>query len=264
MDAKTSRVLLELNRRFYRDYADEFSATRQQPWQGWRHLLDRYAGRRDELSILDLGCGNGRFAVACDRQLSCDWRYVGIDGSPGLVKEARAKFETLEATSAKATVGDLLAGDRPLPRGPFDLVALFGLMHHVPGAAAREQLLAKAAERVAPGGLLAVSFWQLADSERLMERTVKPSEVGLTPKALKPNEYLLRWGDGEVVRYCHHCGPTEATALAGSTSLTPIETYRADGKGGGMNLYWLLSADGGGPPDGGGPADGGDPPGKRG
>lgn len=244
MNAKTSKVLLELNRRFYQEYAVEFSATRQQPWQGWRQLLDRYAGPRDELSILDLGCGNGRFAAACDRQLSCRWRYIGLDSSPGLIKEARVRLKGLEVQRAKVSVGDLLAPDQPLPKGPFDLVTLFGVMHHVPGADARRDLLARAASRVAAGGLLAVSFWQLGDSERLMERTVKPSVVGLTPKALKADEYLLRWGDGDVVRYCHHCGPEEATAIAASTDLTPIETYRADGKGGGMNLYWLLAAPG--------------------
>lgn len=242
MNAKTSEVLLELNRRFYEEYAVEFSATRQQPWQGWRQLLDRYAGRRDELSILDLGCGNGRFAAACDRQLSCAWRYVGLDSSPGLIKEARARFKRLEVRAAKASVGDLLAPEQPLPKGPFDLVTLFGIMHHVPGVKARESLLARAASRVAPGGLMAVSFWQLGDSERLMERVVPPSDVGLTPKALAADEYLLRWGDGDGVRYCHHSGPEEATRIAATTCLTPIETYRADGKGGGMNLYWLLAA----------------------
>ena len=242
MNAKTSKILLELNRRFYQDYAVEFSATRQQPWQGWRQLLDRYAGRREELSILDLGCGNGRFAAACDRQLGCRWRYTGVDSSPGLIKEARVRIKRLEVSGVKASVGDLLAPDQRLPKGPFDLVTLFGVMHHVPGVKAREHLLARAARRVAKGGLLAVSFWQLGDSERLMERTVKPSEVGLPPKALKADEHLLRWGDGDVVRYCHHCGPEEATKIAGTTDLTPIETYRADGKGGGMNLYWLLAS----------------------
>lgn len=242
MDAKTRKKLLTLNRRFYKEYADEFSATRQQPWQGWRKILDRYAGRDEKLSVLDLGCGNARFAAALDRQLSCPWSYVGIDGSPGLIKEAKNRLAKLEAPAAKVSLGDLLAARRRLPKGPFDLVTLFGFMHHVPGASTREELLAAAASRVAPGGLLAVSFWQLADSQRLMERTEPPQTVGLGPKALDADEYLLRWGDGDVVRYCRHCGPEEAASLVRTTELTPIETFRADGRGGGMNLYWLLAA----------------------
>jgi hypothetical protein len=37
-------------------------------------------------------------------------------------------------------------------------------------------------------------------------------------------------------------GPEEAAHLVHDTNLDAVETYRADGKGGGMNLYWVLTA----------------------
>lgn len=243
MDSNTLAVLLELNRRFYRAHALEFSATRQQPWQGWRQLLRRYEGRREELSILDLGCGNARFASACDRQLVCAWRYHGIDGSSGLIKEARQRLENLGPAGFGLKAADLFKPKTFPVRSRFDLVTLFGVMHHVPGGERREALLSRAAACVAANGLLAVSFWQLGDSQRLMERTVEATAVGLEAGALSAQDHLLSWGDGGAVRYCHHCGLEEAASLVAATSLTPLETYRADGRGGSMNLYWLLAAD---------------------
>ncbi len=243
MDSATLAVLLELNRRFYGEHALEFSATRQQPWQGWRHLLQRFEGERAELSILDLGCGNARFASACDRQLVCAWRYHGIDGSKGLIEEARGRLETLGSVGFELKAADLFESKTFPARSRFDLVTLFGVMHHVPGKERREELLSRAAACVAPDGLLAVSFWQLGDSPQLMERTVKPTAVGLEAGALSAQDHLLSWGDGGAVRYCHHCDLEEAAGLvAATTALTSLETYRADGRGGGMNLYWLLAS----------------------
>ena len=60
-------------------------------------------------------------------------------------------------------------GDAPgaaLPSGPFSLVALMGVLHHVPGRETRAALVAAAADRLAPGGLLALTLWRFAGRPR--------------------------------------------------------------------------------------------------
>jgi 2-polyprenyl-3-methyl-5-hydroxy-6-metoxy-1,4-benzoquinol methylase len=244
MNQETRKVLLDLNRRFYAARAAEFSRTRQQPWQGWRKVLERAAKGRtaagEPLRILDLGCGNGRFAKACARQLVCDWSYNGIDASAELVAEARERLQDTNAVAFEVGTGDLLA-----PRSKFwssrnfDLVTLFGVMHHVPSRESRQELQTRAARCVAPGGLLAVSFWQLQDSERLMRRTVEPSVVGLKGGVLEPGDHLLRWGDADAVRYCHHTDLEEMVEMVDASGMDAVESFRADGRGDAMNVYWL-------------------------
>jgi len=242
---ETRDVLLDLNRRFYAARATEFSRTRQQPWQGWRRVIERAAaGAADgePLSILDLGCGNGRFAVACARQMSAPWSYVGVDESPQLVAEARERLEEIAPAAFEVEVGDLLAAAAPFwSRRGFGLVTLFGVMHHVPSAERRLELLRRAGACVAPGGLLAVSFWQLETSDRLMARTVEPSTVGLAADALEAGDYLLRWGDGDEARYCHHSDLEEMAEMVETSGLQAVESFRADGREDASNVYWLLS-----------------------
>jgi SAM-dependent methyltransferase len=240
VNAEISKAVLQLNRRFYRQFAPQFSATRQRPWPGWERVLARHAGNRERLSILDLGCGNGRFAVACDQFLQRPWSYVGVDDSPWLLAAACARLFELGTADGQVTAADLLASEDFLPAGPFDLVVLFGVMHHVPGAEARRALLARALRRVSAGGCLAVSYWQFGDSARLMARTVAPAAVGLPAGEFGPADHLLRWGAGEAVRYCHHCDPTAASRLAADVGATVVESFRADGEDGGLNLYHLL------------------------
>ena len=65
MDPATANALRALNRRFYEERAREFSDSRNAPWPGWLrlapHLRELAEGGR-AISLLDAGCGNGRFA----------------------------------------------------------------------------------------------------------------------------------------------------------------------------------------------------------
>ena len=54
MDRATILALNQINRNFYTQRAEEFSATRRRPWRGWLQLLP-YIGERETLSVLDVG-----------------------------------------------------------------------------------------------------------------------------------------------------------------------------------------------------------------
>ncbi len=229
MDETTIQRLNAINREFYRVTADEFDQTRGQPWPGWSDLLPHLG---DSLRVLDVGCGNGRLGVFL-AQRRVVTHYHGMDSNPALLGHARAALAHLPSVELEQR--DIL--EQPPAAGAYDLVALFGVLHHIPGAQRRLDLLRTLAERVAPGGLLAFACWRFYEFERFRQRIV-PWPADLT---VEPGDYLLDWRRGQTaLRYCHFVEDAEHAALVAATGLTEIATYRADGFSGTVNRYSLL------------------------
>jgi 2-polyprenyl-3-methyl-5-hydroxy-6-metoxy-1,4-benzoquinol methylase len=63
----TRERLNTINREFYRVTAHDFDETRGQPWPGWKRVLPYL---KLPLSVLDVGCGNGRFGVFLAQNLT--------------------------------------------------------------------------------------------------------------------------------------------------------------------------------------------------
>lgn len=181
--------------------------------------------------MLDVGCGNGRFGVFLADRLGRDGlRYVGIDSSAALLDRARL---ALAGIDARLEQRDIVEKPPDESLGQFDLVALFGVLHHIPGAERRRSLLRGLAERVAPGGLLVFAEWRFMDEARFRERVVA-WDAGTQ---VEPGDYLLDWRRGEnTVRYCHHGDDAEHAQLVAATGMTTVAEYRADA----ANLYAVL------------------------
>ena len=257
MDPSTQAALRRINRDFYSRHAADFDRTRHPGgWPGWRRVVEAATvrppqvdddaagseGARRPLRVLDLGCGNGRFALFLERNPELRGRrpftYVGIDVSAELIAHARTAAAGLD--HIRFQVDDI---ERcPLDEAASDLVVLFGVLHHVPGFDARRRSLERAAAAVAPDGLLALTCWQFADAPRFESRRLEwATEADADPNELEPGDHLLRWGpaDSEARRYCHHTDADELDRLVAGLPLTEVARYRADGPGGRQNLYWL-------------------------
>ena len=258
MNDDTRARLCAINRDFYDRTAAEFSATRDHPWPGWTRLAGELTP--GPLSVLDAACGNGRFAafLAESRQGSAGGLdYLGLDASEHLLARARAR-ELGEGLRFEHR--DLLCGDddASLPPGPYDLISVFGFLHHVPGFEARRALLTALGDRLAAGGLLAVTVWCFGESERLQGRRMPWQRYNESARAtvdvtqLEPGDQLLCWGERTTaasgvpaVRYCHLADEPEVERLlaaigGASPGLRVSGRYRADGRSGDLNLYLLL------------------------
>ncbi len=258
MNDDTQARLCAINRDFYDRTAAEFSASRDHPWPGWTRLASELTPGR--LSVLDAACGNGRFAafLAESRQGAAErLDYLGLDASERLLARARARGL---GERVRFEHRDLLCGDdaESLPPGPYDLISVFGFLHHVPGFETRRALLTALGERLAAGGLLAVAVWCFGESERLHGRRMPWQRYNETAHAavdvtqLEPGDHLLCWGEQTsaassepAVRYCHLADEPEVERLlaaVGETSpgLRVSGRYRADGRSGDLNLYLLL------------------------
>jgi tRNA (uracil-5-)-methyltransferase TRM9 len=230
--------LLAINRRFYQQGAEGFSATRQRPWEGWRQLLPELAAARAGGSFLDLGCGNGRFALFLAAEGLLPASYLGIDGSPSLLAEARERLPGAPCSFLELDLGDGLPAI--LPGQPYDLVALFGVLHHLPGQAARRNLLADLASRLAPGGLLIPSFWLLDRFPGRFEK-LRRAAPPFAEDALEPGDALLSFaGRPDLLRYCHFPDDAEIDAACSLPGCEELRRFRADGPSGGDNLYAVL------------------------
>lgn len=252
MDPAVQRELLALNRRFYEQVAEPFDATRRATPPGKVALVARLplnAGAAGApVTLIDVGCGNGRLAWLLDERPKADGApvaYTGVDGNGALLDAARSHTRTLRHVTAHFVRAELAAPDWPegidRPHPGFDIAVCLATLHHFPGFDLRARLLGQMAGLVKPGGLIAISTWQFLNSARLASKVLPWSEIGLDAASVEPGDALLPWQQAVyAVRYVHQIDAAEVAALADAAGLTVIESYRADGKEGNLNLYTLL------------------------
>jgi tRNA (uracil-5-)-methyltransferase TRM9 len=252
MNDETVGTLNEINRRFYRERASEFSATRERPWAGWSELFERLAVLLpDAPRVLDIGCGNGRFARFLLQRLEGSFTYVGVDQSLLALEEASRRL------GARGNVvfleHDFVTSATPLPLRltgqTFDLIVLFGVIHHVPAQRRRREMVERVARNLARRGFLAYAVWRFADHDRFRRKLVpwpeleKRTGLSVDRSELEPGDYLMTWGTESekgppALRYCHAMSDEEEADLVRAlSSLSLVARIDAASE---PNHYYLL------------------------
>lgn len=239
MDESTARRLVAINRTFYQRFYAAFDETRTRAWPGWRRVLDTVCQPSPQKwEVLDLGCGNGRWAGFLLEQALAPLSYEGWDDCRPLLARAEARF--IEQPDVRFRRVDLLAP--PWPEAAVDLVGAFGLLHHVPSFERRRETLCAALACLRPGGYLAICFWQFAPRGQPRVATAPWSAIGMDADRLDPGDHLVRWrrgGDG--LRYCHHTEPDEVDRLVESLPAIEVDRFASDGADRDLNLYVVLT-----------------------
>lgn len=232
MNQETIDKLNAINRAFYERTATEFDATRGRAWAGWESLSEHLSA---PLSVLDVGCGNGRFGIFLADSLSGQIDYHGIDNNLALLDYAKSSLSSYENLKCRLTEWDVVT--EALPDEEHDLVVLFGVIHHVPGYENRQNFVRALAERVKSGGYLVIAAWRFYEYERFKKRLVDWDDS----IAVEEHDYLLDWRRGErALRYCHYVNDDELETLIDASGLSEITRYRADGSDNRMNIYLVL------------------------
>ncbi len=233
MKQATRSRLNQINREFYATTANDFDATRTRAWAGWQKLpalIDLPVE-----SLMDIGCGNGRFALFLVERQQQPFAYFGIDNNRQLLDLAAARLRGSPQVNANLIEHDLIA--EPLPECRAQLMVLFGILHHVPGFGFRKQLMSRAAEILLPGGYLVMAAWRFYEVARFRERIVPWND----DIEVETNDYLLDWRRGErAFRYCHYINDDEHDDLIVAAGLSSVSDYRADGASGSLNRYSVL------------------------
>lgn len=236
MNTQTVQQLNRLNAKFYQSVGKHFDETRQQYWQGWEQVLGQTTDLPDEINVLDIGCGNGRFTSFLANK-GLHFKYTGVDNNTFLINQAKERYNFPHNSFLEL---DFVQNNLSvLNSSRFDLIVLFGVMHHIPSQKKRTQLLQSLNPKLNSKGYLVFTLWDFLSEPHLAARTTDWSKYPEIDTAeLETGDYLLDWQRGSrAVRYCHNFNDFEKNALLDSLSLQKVAEFRADGKNGQSNIY---------------------------
>lgn len=115
----------------YNDFATTFSNSRKNlAWPELDYIIEDIEKQWYE-SILDVGCGNGRFLEYSDKGESSEksgFRYLGIDSSTGMVEEAQKLHPEYEFWIVDMTA---IWNAEILKHKSFDAIILLASFHHL-------------------------------------------------------------------------------------------------------------------------------------
>lgn len=238
MESVIRKQLEQINHNFYTHHAAGFAATRFGGQPGWSRIIAHFP---PVCQVLDLGCGNGRFARFLDQRLQ-QVRYLGLDASAALLDIAQRETARLARTQAEFRPADLSqVGWEEAAGGGWDAVVCLAALHHIPGLAHRSAFVSAATRLLAPAGVLILSTWRFRHHPRMARKILPWATVGLAAAQLEPGDYLLDWRqDGAGHRYVHDVDEVEIDYLAAQAGLSVLEQFHADGREGDLSLYAVL------------------------
>lgn len=228
LNPKLVEKLEALNETFYMRHAVTFSHTRTAPWPGWKRVdVDAKA------SVLDLGCGNGRYLDFL-RSRGFEGAYHGVDSCSSLVERAAEMAPPSEQVRWSVNgLNDVLSEEQE-----YDHVAAWGLLHHVASEERRAELIGKMLQRTKTGGSLWLSLWQFRKHERFRKHECDPSAFGLSRSELEEGDALLDWqGDRDVPRYCHHFSDEEVKRISQRFADATPSVHRQEAASDRFNVY---------------------------
>lgn len=150
MKSETAQKLLDLVRHNYQTIAGDFDKTRRK--EATPELKQFAALVAPGRKVLDVGCGNGRLISVFDISAA---DYLGIDNSDALLAIARSQHPDHHFLS-----GDILDLNAAVSER-YDSIFCLAVLPHIPSAELRIKALENLKDRLAPGGTIVISAWNL-------------------------------------------------------------------------------------------------------
>lgn len=228
MKKKIVEQLLLVVKRNYEAIAVDFDLTRKKEvWPKMRELAE-VVNNNDK--VLDVGCGNGRLLeVFVNKKI----KYLGIDNSETLIKIAKGNYSNNEFQ-----VGNILSLDQG-PENNFDYVFCLAVLQHIPSRELRLQALRQMKSKLAPGGTLIISVWNLWKNKKYRPLIFKNYWLKIIGRnKLGFNDLLFPWvnnrGEKGSERYYHAFTKKELKKLA---RLAGLKLQKLEGD---QYNYWYI------------------------
>ncbi|MGU7772879.1 methyltransferase [Burkholderia sp. MR1-5-21] len=175
-------------------------------------MLASTIGARDA-QLLVAGAGGTGQEIVVSAALEPGWRFTAVDPSAPMLALARAGIEAAGFGARTRFVED---GIDALPdTAAFDGATLIGVLHHLPGDAAKAALLRAIAQRLKPGAPLVVAgnYRRYSDHPRLLDAWQQRWRMkGATPDAVREKLAKILQGadppatEDDVHRLLHDAG----------------------------------------------------------
>jgi ubiquinone/menaquinone biosynthesis C-methylase UbiE len=189
----------------------------------WLERIQKHSGISTSSSLLDLGCGTGRFSLPIAERFRC--RVTGADQSPDMLDKAREKDVNHLVTWDLQDAGSLTYPDET-----FDIVFLSHVLHHTdsPG-----NVLNECRRVLAIGGVVLIRYGAIDQIRNDVEHTFFPETLPIDEKRTPSVSLVERWLteagfqdliSREVVQKTYSSGSArlEAVKLKGTSVLTMI------------------------------------------
>lgn len=207
-------------RRFEQARHDQIAPTYEQFFLRFtRHALDpllQAAGAAPGVRLLDVACGPGHGTA---RAAALGASASGVDLSPGMLAQARLRHPGIDFRAADAQV-------LPFADGHFDaVVCSFGL-GHFPDA---PRALAEFTRVTAPGGRVAVSWWDGPERSRIQGVFADAlREAGARhPEALPAGPPVFRYSEPAALQALLAQAGLEDIAIHTVAGVEPVESADA-------------------------------------
>ncbi|MET3599991.1 class I SAM-dependent methyltransferase [Martelella mangrovi] len=118
-------------------------------------MLSAAIGAGHAARVLVVGAGGTAGEIIAAANLEPQWHFVAIDPSEPMLDLARTHIKDAGLSEWVETV--LGAVSDIDPDTPFDAAIMIGVLHHLPGDTAKQDILAQISTRLKPGALLVVA-----------------------------------------------------------------------------------------------------------
>lgn len=240
MNSSQIAKIIKLNNTFYKNVAQKFSQTRGYSWAGWKKLLPIITNI-NKLSVIDLGCGNGRFfTFLCQNIQSTTFEYLGIDKSDFLLKTAkenckifanngRKKDQLNTFNFKKGNIFNVLEH----PTTKFSLVVGFGITHHIPDSAFRINWFKEVLKLSKKQGYIVFSFWYPNINKSLKK----------VPSYFEEGDFLFNFDLSLLPRYVHVYSKKELSLIVdlyAKNGFKLVKKYKSDLSNNSYNVYLVF------------------------
>lgn len=176
--------------------AKEFSNTRKLFWPEWSffsRFLDNFSNK-EKISILDVGCGNGRFLKFLQEIKHLNFYYQGFDISKKLLEEAQKSFPEVSFTKGNMT-------SLPYQDNSFDILASIASFHHLKNIDERKNTLKEFYRVLKPNGILLIMVWNLWHNDKYQQQKEDAQALFDSGQSESSQDFNITWGKEKINRY---------------------------------------------------------------
>lgn len=218
----------ETTKKGYQTIASDFSASRERLWPELK-IFKKYV--KDNDSVLDLGCGNGRILKLFEE---INIKYLGVDNNAELINDAREKYP--DKKFVHADILDFKIKEK------FDVIFMVAVLNHF-NKEQRKKIIDKIYHWLLPGGYLLMTNWNMLNlknkksfwySKRkngavITEWKTAEGKIGKLPYYILTKSKIRKEFKGfKILRNKYYTNGKKSNLLFGNNLLTCVRKKEAE------------------------------------